>query len=328
MIPTHRSKNFWLQKIALGMALAIGIGFGGWMAPARAATQEQLDNVQAQIQKTDAQLAETDRQIKQLEADRIRQIDLLRSRVRAMYMMGNDGYLEIFFSSDNVSEMLSRLSDVKNIMRSDRDAVRRLEANKKAQEAAKEKLEAIKKAQEAQYKKLASEFNAESAAGNSMRLSFGSGVWKNDYMWPIATNQRNALYISSGFGHRSSPGGVGSTNHKGVDVSVPTGTPMLAAADGLVVYAGEAGGYGNYVAIDHGTDPKTNDTYGTGYGHLSQIKVTQGQQVKKGDVIALSGSTGHSTGPHLHLDWFLNGTQVDARTYFPSLGFQGKGRGN
>jgi murein DD-endopeptidase MepM/ murein hydrolase activator NlpD len=310
------------------VALAIGLGLWGWTAPAQAATQEQLDNVQAQIQKTDAQLAEANRRIKQLEADRAKQIDLLRSRVRAMYMMGNDGYLEIFFSSDNVSEMLSRLSDVKNIMRSDRDAVRRLEANKKAQEAAKEKLETIKKAQEAQYKKLVKEFNAESEASNSMRLSFGSGIWKDDYTWPVAANQNNALYISSGFGHRSSPGGVGSTDHKGVDVSVGLNTPILATADGLVVYAGQAGGYGNYVAIDHGTDTKTNETYGTGYGHLNQIKVTQGQQVKKGDVIALSGSTGHSTGPHLHFDWFLNGKQVDARTYFPSLNFQGKGRGN
>ncbi|WP_455128863.1 peptidoglycan DD-metalloendopeptidase family protein [Pseudoramibacter alactolyticus] len=308
--------------------MAIGLGLWGWMAPVQAATQEQLDNVQAQMQKTDAQLAEANRQIKQLEADRVKQMDLLRSRARAMYMMGNDGYLEIFFSSDDIPGMLSRIGEVKNIMRADRDAVRRLEANRKAQEAAKGKLEAIKKAQEAQYKKLAGEFNAESAAGNSMHLSFGSGTWKNDYMWPVATNQRNALYISSGFGRRSFPGGVGSTDHKGVDVSVPTGTPMLAAADGLVVFAGEASGYGNYVAIDHGTDAKTHDTYGTGYGHLSQIKVTRGQQVKKGDVIALSGSTGHSTGPHLHLDWFLNGKQVDARTYFPALDFQGKGRGN
>ena len=119
------------------------------MAPVQAATQEQLDNVQAQMQKTDAQLAEANRQIKQLEADRVKQMDLLRSRARAMYMMGNDGYLEIFFSSDDIPGMLSRIGEVKNIMRADRDAVRRLEANRQAQEAAKGKLEAIKKAQEA-----------------------------------------------------------------------------------------------------------------------------------------------------------------------------------
>ena len=114
--------------------MAIGLGLWGWMAPVQAATQEQLDNVQAQMQKTDAQLAEANRQIKQLEADRVKQMDLLRSRARAMYMMGNDGYLEIFFSSDDIPGMLSRIGEVKNIMRADRDAVRRLEASRKAQD--------------------------------------------------------------------------------------------------------------------------------------------------------------------------------------------------
>ena len=81
--------------------------------------------------------------------------------------------------------------------------------------------------------------------------------------------------------------------HEGIDYAVPVGTPVMAAQDGLVV-AGESAAYGLYVRV-------VNAWFATVYGHLSEVRITPGQDVKAGDVIGLSGNTGRSTGPHLHL---------------------------
>jgi hypothetical protein len=103
-------------------------------------------------------------------------------------------------------------------------------------------------------------------------------------------------HITSRPGHRESPGGIGSTDHKGLDIGVPTGTPIQAVKRGTVVHAGESGGYGNLVTIKH------EDGTFTKYAHQSQINVKVGQQVEAGDVIGKVGSTGQSTGPHLHFE--------------------------
>lgn len=102
--------------------------------------------------------------------------------------------------------------------------------------------------------------------------------------------------ITSGVGPRESPGGIGSTDHKGIDIGVPQGTPVQAAKGGKVVFAGDGGGYGNLVVIDHG------DGKFTKYAHLSKINVQEGQNVDAGDLVGAVGSTGNSTGPHLHFE--------------------------
>jgi murein DD-endopeptidase MepM/ murein hydrolase activator NlpD len=93
--------------------------------------------------------------------------------------------------------------------------------------------------------------------------------------------------------------------HGGIDIAVPVGTPVHAAASGTVRIAGWVGGYGNYVCIDHG------GSLSTCYGHNSRLGVTVGQKVTKGQVIAASGNTGHSTGPHIHFETRVNGVQRD-----------------
>lgn len=107
--------------------------------------------------------------------------------------------------------------------------------------------------------------------------------------------------ISSYYGPRSSPGGIGSSNHKGIDIAFPTGTQVLACESGTVTTAGWNGGYGNCIIIDHGGGVSTI------YGHLSSIGVKKGQKVLRGQVIGKVGSTGNSTGPHLHLGVTVNG---------------------
>ncbi|MFN0204323.1 MAG: M23 family metallopeptidase [Bacteroidia bacterium] len=117
--------------------------------------------------------------------------------------------------------------------------------------------------------------------------------------------------VISGFGPRFHPVLKIHKDHTGLDFVAPIGTPAAATADGTVVTAGvSSGGYGNQVEIDHG--------YGltTKYAHLSEVKVKVGQQVKRGDIIALTGNTGLSSGPHLHYEILKNGTKIDPVDFF------------
>ncbi|MDR3091708.1 MAG: peptidoglycan DD-metalloendopeptidase family protein [Clostridiales bacterium] len=124
-------------------------------------------------------------------------------------------------------------------------------------------------------------------------------------IWPVRG------IVTSEVGSRPNPfGGSGTENHSGLDISCPTGTPVKAAGSGVVTFAGFANnGYGNLVIIDHG--------YGivTMYGHNSEVKVSAGQRVDKGDIIAKSGSTGRSTGPHVHYEVRVNGAITNPRRY-------------
>lgn len=117
----------------------------------------------------------------------------------------------------------------------------------------------------------------------------------------------NGARISSGFGMRMHPIMGYSKMHKGVDFAAATGTPIYAAGDGVVDFASTKGGYGNYLHIQH------NNTYSTAYGHLSRFGsgIKPGTKVKQGQVVAYVGSTGASTGPHLHYEILLSGQQVN-----------------
>ena len=133
------------------------------------------------------------------------------------------------------------------------------------------------------------------------------------YAWPCSSIR----WITSMFGGRQSPGGIGSTNHKGVDIGTPMGTPVLAAKAGTVTWASWNGGYGNCVIISHG---KGNSTL---YGHLSGYNVSVGDQVSQGQVIAYSGNTGNSTGPHLHFGIMEGDTWVDPLNYLTGWHYNG-----
>jgi murein DD-endopeptidase MepM/ murein hydrolase activator NlpD len=116
-------------------------------------------------------------------------------------------------------------------------------------------------------------------------------------------------FFSDGFGWRRDPIDGAREFHKGVDIVASTGTPVRASADGLVTAAGRMAGYGAMIQVVHGFGMSTR------YGHLSRVMVAPGQRVKRGEVIGLVGSTGRSTGPHLHYEVFRAGVQVDPRKY-------------
>ncbi|MFY9632213.1 MAG: peptidoglycan DD-metalloendopeptidase family protein [Candidatus Cybelea sp.] len=157
-----------------------------------------------------------------------------------------------------------------------------------AEEAA---LEALIRERE---QELAAQRRAAGIAGGTE--SAGAG---GSFSWPVTGT------ITSPFGWRSNPFGGSPEFHQGLDIAAPTGTTVTAAAGGTVIMAQWYGGYGNYILIDHGGG------YSTGYGHLSAMYVASGQSVQRGQAIGAVGSTGQSTGPHLHFEVRIGGKPVD-----------------
>ena len=116
----------------------------------------------------------------------------------------------------------------------------------------------------------------------------------------------NSRYVTSTVGGRASPGGIGSTNHKGTDIGrVGYNSSIYAANAGQVIISEYSKSYGNYVVVYHGAGNTTL------YAHMSSRKVSVGQQVKQGDVLGITGSTGNSTGPHLHFEIKENNTTIN-----------------
>jgi len=125
-------------------------------------------------------------------------------------------------------------------------------------------------------------------------------------IWPVSGK------LESGMGGRRNPfGGRGFEYHEGQDIDASYGTPVMVAASGTVTIAGRQRGYGNVIYVDHGAGLSTR------YGHLSEIDVKIGQTVTRGQTIGLVGSTGRSTGPHLHYEVRINNQPVDPRQYLP-----------
>ena len=136
---------------------------------------------------------------------------------------------------------------------------------------------------------------------NLMRIAAG----RVPYSMPVTANFR----FTSGFGTRSDPKGRGRRMHLGVDLAGASGTPIFATADGVVVSAKRESGYGNAVRVRH------DFGFETVYAHLSKIRVAAGQKLSRGDRIGDMGSTGRSTGVHLHYEVHLNGRPVNPMPY-------------
>ncbi len=126
-------------------------------------------------------------------------------------------------------------------------------------------------------------------------------------------NPVEIMKFSSGYGYRNAPTRGASRNHKGIDIPGPVGTPIYATADGLIGRAQWVGGYGKYVEINHGNSVQTR------YGHLSAMNVMPGQRIKKGDILGYMGSTGRSTGSHLHYEVRIAGEAINPSAFLSPL---------
>ena len=269
--------------------------------------------------------------------------DMLAKRLVAMYESGNISYLDVLLNSNNITDFISRYYILEEIAEYDSILIKQVEEEKKNIETTKQKLEneqaeikivkakleqtsivlnnmktlqqsyvddltdAEKVLQEqiTEYKKEQAEIEAKILAANStdVNIQYTGG----EMLWPVAIS---GTAITSTYGVREHPIQGVVKEHTGIDIgNTPMGSPVVAAADGIVTYAGWLGGYGNCVMINHG------DGVVTLYGHGNKILTELNAEVKQGDVIMEVGSTGNSTGPHLHFEVRVNGTITNPLNY-------------
>lgn len=193
------------------------------------------------------------------------------------------------------------------VAESERVEVERLRAEHEPARAAAEDEEARESEVLASVQARKQEFEAQLAALQAEQAALAQGVSRGSgngqLKWPCDGS------VSSGFGYRVHPISGTSRMHTGVDIGCANGAPVSTAGDGVVLEAGARGGYGNAVLVDHG------DGLATLYAHQSQIAASAGDRVSTGDVIGYVGSTGYSTGPHLHWEVWVNGNPVDPMGY-------------
>src|SRR6266511_527236 len=210
-------------------------------------------------------------------------------------------------AQEQLEEQQAAAEQARAAAEAQRQEVERLRAEHEPARAAAEAEEATEaqvlntiSTQKDQWESQLAALQAEQAAlAGGVSRGSGNGVLK----WPCEGG------VVSGFGYRVHPISGTRRLHTGVDINCAYGAPISAAGSGIVIEAGWRGGYGNAVVIDHG------DGLATLYGHQSQLAVSPGQQVSTGEVIGYVGSTGYSTGPHLHWEVWVNGTPVDPMGY-------------
>ena len=320
----------------------------------KASTQQQknlLDQrnsaLTEEITLLEQQIDITTRSIAANEALEEQQTELFHKQVRMEEEQGTLSYWSVLFKATSFSDLISRIDFINEIARynkkviSDLQEIRQeLADDKAALEQQSEDLNASKQELEGQISesmKLLAEYikteegkqaeydaiKAEEEALDDLMAAAEAKARElglNDiagtvggYIWPC----NGIRWITSMFGGRQSPGGIGSTNHKGVDIGTPMGTPVLAAKSGTVTWASWNGGYGNCIIISHGNGNSTL------YGHLSGYNVSTDQQVTQGQVIGYSGNTGNSTGPHLHFGIIENNSWIDPLNYLTGWQYYG-----
>jgi murein DD-endopeptidase MepM/ murein hydrolase activator NlpD len=194
------------------------------------------------------------------------------------------------------ADLVSKKSALEQQRKQANQMIAQLAANEEETEAAIDGMEEEEERIRNEIQELSRKLAAQQAANGQSSHSNPGG-----YIWPV-----DSRYITSTVGGRASPGGVGSTNHKGTDIGrVGYTSPIYASKAGTVIVSQYSRSYGNYVAISHGNGNTTL------YGHMSSRKVEVGQYVNQGDVIGITGSTGNSTGPHLHFEVVENGVRVN-----------------
>ena len=364
---TSQKARFITRKLALDNKIEIN--------------RQMIELIGEQIEIYDEIIAEKQAELDKALEKETAQTELLRSRIRAMEENSTYSYASFIFDSSSVTELLSRIGDVNDIMHYDKTleeeymaAREDVESIKKSYEEARHEQELLQKeldtkqakldAQveaaytmiadietlsddaQAEYDAIAEEEakaeetlqeairkraaeqakhnqnnnsnnggggNSGGSGGNSGGGSSGGGsaTSLSNLQWPVPS----CTLITSRFGYRVAPTTGASTYHGGLDVGAGMGASIVAAGAGDVIYAGENGGYGNCVMIDHGNGVVTV------YAHMSSIGVSYGQYVTAGQYVGAVGSTGVSTGPHCHFEIRINGAQTDPAAYFSGLSY-------
>ena len=311
-------------------------------------TEAQIANTQAQIDRYAALITQTEAELVEAEEKEAAQYELFCKRVREMEEQGEVSYWSILFSSDDFSDLLDNAMMVEEIMDYDNQVMNELiaireqiEADKTAletarqeqkdakaeQEAAKAELksqqsqvdaliteisgqESQVKAAEAKLQAAANAADAEiRAAEKELASQIANVPSESGFLWPLPGRYN----LSSLYGSRKHPVTGKANNHTGIDVPAPSGTSILACKSGVVTTSTYNNSYGNYVVVSH------SDGTSTLYAHMSRRNASKGQTVSQGQVIGYVGTTGSSTGNHLHLEIRVNGSRRDPINYFQSL---------
>ena len=310
-------------------------------------TEQEIKNTESQISGYDAMLAQTAYELDENRKEEEAQYALFCERARIMEREGIPSFWEVLFSARSFSDLLGRLSDIQLVMDYDQkilDDLRAIKAQiqeKKAHqeelkansEAAKETLVAQKadlakqreeanelvkqiQAAEQEYAAALKEIEDEEERiqkeivkkTEELAIQMGWGTTVGGYIWPCTSSRR----ITSPMGSRYTGIPGASTNHKGVDIGgVGYSSKVLATKSGVVITSKYSSSYGNYVVISHG---RGNTTL---YAHMSSRSVKEGDVVVQGQVIGITGSTGISSGPHIHYEITENGSRVNPLQYLP-----------
>lgn len=307
----------------------------------RVATAEYKD-VKGQLDSVEDKISDNTELLEKTEADLKVKNKKLQQRVRDIYINGQISYVDVLFGAKDFADLMTRMDVLKRIIKHDYDLIMKVKEEKATVENTRAQLEKDKAEAEvlvadAQAKKAKVEdkeseqqvlldqaiydrdtsermyeeiMAASQEVANMIRRSqmssagySGAPAGAGGMIWPISGP------ITSEFGWRTHPIFGTARFHSGLDIGGDYGMPIYAAAGGTVIYAGWISGYGNAVIIDHGGGVTTL------YGHNDSLNVSEGENVAQGQVIAMCGSTGNSTGPHCHFEVRENGEPVSPYGY-------------
>lgn len=307
----------------------------------RVATAEYKE-VKGQLDSVEDKISDNTELLEKTEADLKVKNKKLQQRVRDIYINGQVSYVDVLFGAKDFADLMTRMDVLKRIIKHDYDLIMKVKEEKATVENTRAQLEKDKAEAEvlvtdAQAKKAKVEdkeseqqvlldqaiydrdtsermyeeiMAASQEVANMIRRSqmssagySGAPAGAGGMIWPISGP------ITSEFGWRTHPIFGTARFHSGLDIGGDYGMPIYAAASGTVIYAGWISGYGNAVIIDHGGGVTTL------YGHNDSLNVSEGENVAQGQVIAMCGSTGNSTGPHCHFEVRENGEPVSPYGY-------------
>ncbi len=307
----------------------------------------QISSIQAELNATNTQLNSKIEELNVAEEACNKQFDSFKTRARIMYENGPSTYVEILFSSGSFSEFLSNIQIIKSLLEYDnkvlneRKAVREqinlqkieIEQIKAEQETRKQTLTEMKQTlntkkeaqntiisqlssqEEAMRRQIQEQIAEENriqklisqavSGSSSSTVSTITATGTGSMQWPCPSTK----YITSYFGVREHPIDGVTKGHNGIDIGAGHGADIVAADSGTILFSGNSSSYGKYIVISHGNGITTL------YAHCSQLLVKAGASVSKGQTIAKVGSTGKSTGPHLHFEVSVNGVRQNPLNY-------------